>query len=110
LLGAKIPQMKCFTITSTTETINDASFILAPNPANSGSLVNITFSLDQGQPVDILVFDALGQIVRTLRKGSFFSRGDHAVHLSTNNLSKGIYFVKLVTGENQISKPLILIE
>ncbi|MBK8388978.1 MAG: T9SS type A sorting domain-containing protein [Saprospiraceae bacterium] len=49
-------------------------------------------------------------MVRTLRKGSFFSRGDHAVHLSTNNLSKGIYFVKLVTGANQISKPLILVE
>ena len=98
------------TITSTTETINDAKFVLAPNPVTSGSLVNITFSLDQGQPVDILVFDALGQMVRTLRKGSFFSRGDHAVHLSTNNLSKGIYFVKLVTGANQISKPLILIE
>lgn len=97
----------------TTPTIN-SGFIapqidLTPNPVNAGDLLEIKFSLDRGQPVNIHVFDNSGKLIRSLREGSYYARGINFTHLSTSGMMPGIYHLRLATSEGQTVKPFIIL-
>ena len=70
---------------------------LKPNPV--GDMTIIGFKLEKGQPLNINIFDAKGQLVRRLRSGEFFNMGESQINYSTKNLKSGIYFVQ-VQGED----------
>ncbi len=88
------------TISSNGPDLNkDISYIypITPNPVDDFAVAG--FRLKNGQALNIEIFNAAGQRVRSLRQGEFFNIGDHFINFSTKNLDAGLYFIQM-TGEN----------
>ncbi len=73
-----------------------------PNPAAEST--RLKFYTDGGQ-VDLVLFDALGNQIRTLGSGKH-GRGEHELEVNLNGLSSGNYFVQLAQGNKKITKVL----
>ena len=68
-----------------------------PNPFNPST--TIEFSIKENSNVNLSIYNLLGQKVSTMINQPM-SAGFHSVQFNANNLSSGIYFYKLTTGEN----------
>jgi hypothetical protein len=66
-----------------------------PNPASGHT--TIRFSLPQPEKVTLSLFDGSGRVVKVLVNGSK-EAGAHTVNLSTEVLSKGVYYYKIQAG------------
>lgn len=80
------------------ENLANSSFVLYPNPASSIAQIQLTKLVGNGQ---LVVTDALGKTVITQN----VSIGNNKIDVS--KLSKGLYFVTLVSGDEVITKKLI---
>lgn len=67
-----------------------------PNPFNSK--MTITYSIPQNGNVNIEIFDVLGRKITTLVDEDKL-KGTYNVEFSNNNLSSGVYLVKLKSGD-----------
>ncbi|MEI8202494.1 MAG: C25 family cysteine peptidase [Bacteroidota bacterium] len=85
---------------------NTDQFIVYPNPANDA--VQISFNLNQSAKVDASIYNSLGQKIIDLNPGNELGVGNHIYNASTKNLASGIYFVKLIAGNNQKTLKLII--
>lgn len=65
---------------------------ISPNPFNASTLVH--FNLHQASPVNLSVFNILGQRVATLVQGSF-EAGRHEVAWQADGFASGIYILRL---------------
>ncbi|MGQ0828513.1 MAG: M43 family zinc metalloprotease [Bacteroidota bacterium] len=82
------------------------SFNIYPNPAEDNSVVG--FNLLDKQKVELSVYDVLGQHVSTIVEGNL-NAGEHEYKIADKtSLSSGIYFVKLVAGDQKFTKKLIV--
>ena len=81
-----------------------ASLITAvyPNPAQDQ--VNINLNMEQSENVDVVIFNTLGQIVVSENYGSL--NGVNTLNIKLDNLTSGIYFVKIAVGDKVYTKPL----
>jgi len=79
--------------TANPQTTKNRIFPIQPNPVDDHSLAG--FHLDQGQTVDITIFDIEGKKVRSLREGEFFNMGNNYVDFSTRQLGVGIYVLQV---------------
>ena len=68
-----------------------------PNPFNPNT--TIRFNLQKAANIELSLFNVLGERVSTLLNQSF-NEGEHEYKLKGDNLSSGIYFVRLQSGEN----------
>jgi hypothetical protein len=95
----------CKPFTTGIEKVNAqiSSILVYPNPASS--VANVEFTLAQGSKVTIEMINAIGQTVSTQFLGSL-SIGDQKVTLDINALSKGLYFVNIITDNNKISRKI----
>lgn len=75
---------------------NTAQWSVYPNPLSNNSWVQL--NLVQSDKVVINVFNAQGRSVATINKG-IMEAGSHTIPLNLNNLTKGVYFVKLTVGD-----------
>ncbi len=83
-----------------------------PNPFNNETVIK--FNLRKPAEVTMTVFNILGQKVRTLAEGRM-NAGTHVASWNGkdergNNLSSGIYFYQLKTGEAKETKRLVLLK
>jgi len=83
-----------------------------PNPFNPTT--NISFSLPVEQEIELVVYNMKGQIVRTLVHGQFAS-GENSVtwdgkDYNGKNVGSGLYFYKLLTSNQVISKKMLLLK
>ncbi len=93
-----------FTINSTVTNVEDNNsqvytFKLDqnyPNPFNPST--NINFQIDKPSEVKIVVYNSLGEKVRTLLN-EFKSAGTYHVTFNASNLPSGVYFCRLTSGE-----------
>ncbi|MDF1612833.1 T9SS type A sorting domain-containing protein [Stygiobacter electus] len=77
-----------------------------PNPFNPSTTIN--FSLPKTEYVTLNVFDALGNEITTLVNAEMPS-GEHSVVFDAKNLSSGVYFYKLQSGEFvQVNKMILM--
>jgi len=100
-------EKKIFNLTSLigVEEINSISNIsINPNPAKDN--VNIQFFLPSSKNVTISVYNSLGAMVYSDNKGDL--NGSQSINLNISNLSKGIYYINIQTGDNNISNKLIV--
>lgn len=81
-------------------------FYVFPNPATDE--VNIKFSLLENSQLNVYLFNAQGQIVKTQFLGRLDS-GNHNFQLSTNNLPVGIYTVTMVNSKGEINSTRLMI-
>ena len=82
----------------------DHSLSVYPNP--STGLVNLEYSLEQGATVNLVISDVVGKVVmtRTIRPASGFQRET----LDLNNLSNGVYVLKVDAGDHQATRTITL--
>jgi Secretion system C-terminal sorting domain len=77
-----------------------------PNPFNPTT--KIEFSIPSDNNVEVKVFNTLGMEVTTLLNGNKVA-GTHSVEFNASNLSSGIYFYKIVSGNYTDIKKMILL-
>ncbi len=77
-----------------------------PNPFNASTA--LTFRLDTAGPVNLSIYDLLGQRVTSLVNGHM-EAGAHSVTWHANELPTGVYFARLTSGgENRTVKMALL--
>jgi len=77
-----------------------------PNPFNPST--TIRFSLPGTSPVDLRIFDLLGQEVTVLIEG-ILPGGQHEIRWDPGQLAGGVYFYRLHTDETSKAKKLVLL-
>lgn len=83
-----------------------------PNPIqrSQSSMAQIAFHLNSGFPVSIDITDGQGQLIRNLRDFEYFGQGDHLIHLETQHLPRGTYFVKISGNRDLLVLPLVVVD
>jgi hypothetical protein len=84
-----------------------SKFNVYPNPAKS--FANIEFDLQDANDVNIQIINSIGQVVYSENKGMLMS-GEHTYSLNVNNFTSGVYFVKLTSGNHQMTKKISIVE
>ncbi|MFH1861248.1 MAG: carboxypeptidase regulatory-like domain-containing protein [bacterium] len=79
----------------------------APNPFNPETM--ISFELPEAGAVNLSVFNLRGEQVAKLVDG-YRSAGEYQVNWNANQLSSGIYFVRLATGIDVAIKRVVLMK
>jgi len=84
-----------------------------PNPFNPKT--NIKYTIKQPGPVEILIFNELGQKVRTLINGQYVVPGNYSVEWNgkndnSNTLPSGNYFYQIRTGDFTSTKKAVIIK
>ena len=80
-----------------------------PNPFNPST--NISYQLSSGSFVSLKIYDVLGREVGVL-VNEFQTAGMHSVNLMAEkyNLTAGVYFYRLITGNYSSTKKMILLK
>jgi PKD repeat protein len=83
-----------------------SSFSVYPNPLVNGLAV-ARFTLSTNASVLLTLFDGEGKAVTTLEKGNF-PEGEYTSLLNGSRLTKGIYYLQLITnGESTVQKIIV---
>ncbi len=77
------------------------SLSLFPNPVNSE--LNIRFSLTESMPLEIVVYNVLGQPVKVLADHDFMA-GHQQLKANVADLSAGLYYVQLTNGTGKLTE------
>jgi len=78
-----------------------------PNPFNPST--KISFSIPNREYVSLVVYNMLGQSIKTLIDGTL-EAGNHIINFNGNNLASGIYLYKLSSNSSSITKKMILVK
>lgn len=78
-----------------------------PNPFNPETI--ISFQLDKPSEVSLEIFTIEGRLVQTL-VSSQFNSGVHSIRFDASSLSSGMYFYRLNTENQSLTKRLVLIK
>lgn len=73
---------------------------ISPNPATSE--LTVTFKAGVNTPTNIIVMDVIGKVITTLE----INEGNYKT-IPLNDLSAGVYFIKIQQGKNIITKKFI---
>lgn len=77
-----------------------------PNPFNA--VTTISYSIGEPDIVKLTVLDILGREIKTL-VNEHKPAGDYIINLEANDLSSGTYFYRLITGDfNQVRKMILV--
>ena len=77
-----------------------------PNPFNPATAIR--FTLPQQEYVTLKIFDASGREVQTLISGNL-AAGTHRIEFEAKNLTSGIYFYRVQTGQIFIQKKMLIL-
>ncbi|HZW39169.1 MAG TPA: FG-GAP-like repeat-containing protein [Ignavibacteriaceae bacterium] len=101
-------------ITSIDEHSNDEIYLTGftlyqnyPNPFNPST--TIKYKLEKSVMVKLSIYDMLGNLVTTLAD-KVEEPGEHSVEFNAKELSSGVYFYRLDTGEQYFSKAMMLVK
>jgi hypothetical protein len=78
-----------------------------PNPFNPATKIN--YELRVTNYVSVIVYDVLGNNIQTLVNQKQ-SAGSYEVEINAENLPSGVYFYKLESGGNSITKKMLLLK
>jgi len=84
-------------------------FVLAPNTPNPASdVTNFNFTLPKTATVSLSIFDVTGKFITNVLENERLVEGDYTERFETNNLSNGLYFYSLRTGEVILTKRFVV--
>lgn len=92
---------------TTTEKIVLSSATIYPNP--SKSTITLAISLSQSTNVTISIYDVNGKEV-VFVPNQWLQTGTHNVEVNVDDLTEGLYVVKINTDNNSITQKLLLID
>ncbi len=78
-----------------------------PNPFNPETI--ISFSLPKASNTTLKIFNTLGEEVAT-PVNEYLSKGIHKINYNAGNLSSGVYFYRLISGDYNAVKKMILLK
>ncbi len=78
-----------------------------PNPFNPSTV--ISFGLPSASEVTIEIYNTMGQLVKTIAKGTY-PAGNHTVKFNAGSLSSGVYLYKINAGSFTETKRMVLIK
>ena len=87
-----------------TENANELNCMVYPNPTNKAA--NISFTLNHAQNVEIQLVNLAGQVISTDRIHA--SEGKNLVMMDVENIQAGVYLIKVISGDTQVVKQLII--
>ena len=79
-----------------------------PNPSNPSSKIDFTLPTDAN--VTLVVFDITGRLIRTLLNNEFKTADWYTVEFDGSNLASGIYFYRIMTGSDIVTKKMLIIK
>jgi hypothetical protein len=99
--------------TKNSQIINEASFAEVVEPGNSMRLypnptadyVNIDISGIEARQYDVYVFNAVGQVVRTIKVST-----NETHNLFVGELNKGMYFMKALNDNGSVLTQKLIVE
>jgi len=83
--------------------------IAYPNPFNSVVSFNLSVGVDITGTIDISAFDITGRQVSTIHNGTLFP-GKHTFRFTPDNLSSGIYFIRVKSPERILRQKILLVK
>ncbi|MFP4458514.1 MAG: T9SS type A sorting domain-containing protein [Candidatus Zixiibacteriota bacterium] len=83
-----------------------------PNPFNAKT--RIDFTIGQASDVELGIYDVSGRLIRTLAS-DFIEKGDHSIFFdgksnNGDNISTGVYFVRIKAGEDTAVERIMLVK
>ena len=78
-----------------------------PNPFNGST--TIKYELLNDTKVHLIVFDINGRKVLTLQSG-FKHKGNYQYIWNTSQMSSGTYYLKMITGDNTVTRKILLLK
>ncbi|MBS1492458.1 MAG: T9SS type A sorting domain-containing protein [Bacteroidetes bacterium] len=78
-----------------------------PNPFNPTT--NIKFSLPKASNVQLIIYNSMGQEVKSLMN-EYKSAGSYSVDFNASNLASGTYFYKIITSDFTETKKMTLVK
>lgn len=78
-----------------------------PNPFNSST--TIAYNLEYGTFVSLIVYDCLGENVKSL-VNEFQEAGTHRVVFESDNLPSGLYFLRIIASPWKETKKMVLLK
>ena len=78
-----------------------------PNPFNQFSIINIKCSISSD--VKIQVFDISGKLIATILN-EYKTAGSYSIQFNGENLTSGIYILKLTAGKYSTNKKIVLLK
>ena len=86
----------------------DSFFLGMPTPNPVTVTATIQFSLAQPGNTELAVFDMVGRRVDTISSGEI-AAGSYEVTWQPGNLSNGVYFVRLISGSETMTRQVMLV-
>ena len=80
---------------------------LFPNPASTS--INLWYSVSRAEKISITIFDITGNKISEINKGNV-AVGSHEEKIDISSFSKGVYFVKVQTGDYVVSKKFVVVK
>lgn len=91
-----------FNISTTTlgeEQLGDnMSVTVFPNPVSNTETLNVEFDLVNSEDVEIVMYDLLGKVVKTIATGKY-AAGSHQESVSLDGLQAGVYIYSVKAGD-----------
>ncbi|MEP7219765.1 MAG: T9SS type A sorting domain-containing protein [Bacteroidota bacterium] len=81
----------------------------SPNPAHSTDDIHIDYSIAHPAHVTIAIYDALGQLVRTVLD-EHQSNPYHSIRVKLGGLTPGVYFYRLSAGVSTASGTMLVVD
>ncbi len=86
---------------------NSSYFSLYPNPSHGA--VSIGFTLSEPSDVTMRIFDAAGQQAGKVYSWADLGTGKHEITIDLTGISSGIYFCRMETNRNTLTKKLVIL-
>ena len=83
--------------------------IQGPNPMRGNQQARLVVQVDAEQPVDVALYNVLGQRVATLFTGTAAPQAPAEATLSTDRLASGVYFVRVVGASVRAAKQVTVV-
>ncbi len=78
-----------------------------PHPIRGSS--DVSFTLAQGGPVSLVLYDAIGREVAVLESGTSLSAGPHTRTVDASRLTSGFYLLRLTTDRGTSTQQLVVL-
>jgi hypothetical protein len=88
------------------ENIKTELNVVFPNPAKDE--INIPFSLNSDQHIQINILNLMGQKVQSLIDNRIYMQGQHVLNVKTPNVENGVYIIQLRTSQGSWCQKLLL--
>ena len=79
-----------------------------PNP--SSSEFKVAYKIEEETPVSLEIYNSVGRVVQVIMNKEIHTAGSYTKYIDGSELMDGIYVVKIVTQDKQISQKLIKIQ